>query len=186
MADDDNFDIDIYGDEEKQEFVQEPAEQIAQDVQHEKRPHNPSADLTHPDQPPNEPETEPQTEEQDILDFGDDGLDPAAAAQQQAADTSTAVPESQQVSNIQSTAGADASQAEVPKTAPRQQGTRHADGTGDAQPPEPNATAALRLGELQWWVTEDDVRGWANQCGVEDEVKEVSFNEHKINGKSKG
>jgi len=49
-----------------------------------------------------------------------------------------------------------------------------------------NATTAVRFNELQWWTTEDDVRGWANKAGIESEIKELTFNEHKVNGKSKG
>lgn len=48
------------------------------------------------------------------------------------------------------------------------------------------ATLALRLGELEWWTTEEDIRGWANAAGVESDLVEVIFNEHKVNGKSKG
>ena len=47
-------------------------------------------------------------------------------------------------------------------------------------------TAALQLTDLNWWNTDDDVRGWINQAGVEPELKELTFNEHKVNGKSKG
>ena len=56
----------------------------------------------------------------------------------------------------------------------------------NGQGADANATAALRLSDLQWWETEDDLRGWANECSVEDQIKEITFNEHKANGKSKG
>lgn len=51
---------------------------------------------------------------------------------------------------------------------------------------DPGATSALKISELQWWITEDDVRGWANSSRVEDQVRELTFHEHKVNGKSKG
>lgn len=51
---------------------------------------------------------------------------------------------------------------------------------------DPNATSALHIGELNWWTTEESVRGWAAVAGMEAQVKEVTFSEHKVNGKSKG
>ncbi|KAJ5357523.1 hypothetical protein N7541_004681 [Penicillium brevicompactum] len=54
------------------------------------------------------------------------------------------------------------------------------------EPSDPSATNALQLGELAWWKTEEDVRGTINQAGVESELKELTFSEHKVNGKSKG
>jgi hypothetical protein len=48
------------------------------------------------------------------------------------------------------------------------------------------ATLALMVSDLHWWITEDDVRGWVNKAGAEDELNEVTFSEHKVNGKSKG
>ena len=51
---------------------------------------------------------------------------------------------------------------------------------------EPGATVALMLDNLHWWTSEDDVRGWLNEADTEDDLVEISFNEHKVNGKSKG
>ena len=42
------------------------------------------------------------------------------------------------------------------------------------------------INDVNWWISEEDIRGWANQSGCEDELVEVTFNEHKVNGKSKG
>ena len=74
---------------------------------------------------------------------------------------------------------------QLPKQAPQTQGLKRKDGTDD-RPLDPGATSALMISELHWWVTDDDVRGWANQSECEDELDEVTFSEHKINGKSKG
>lgn len=49
-----------------------------------------------------------------------------------------------------------------------------------------NATTALMISDLTWWTTEDDIRGWINHAGAEDQLKDVTFSEHKVNGKSKG
>lgn len=56
----------------------------------------------------------------------------------------------------------------------------------DDRPMDDAATTALLVSDLFWWTTDDDVRGWAAQAGCEDELKDVTFSEHKVNGKSKG
>ena len=73
----------------------------------------------------------------------------------------------------------------IPKQAPQQQGVKRKEGSDD-RPIDPGATTALMISELHWWNTDDDVRGWVNQAMVEDELKEITFSEHKVNGKSKG
>jgi RNA recognition motif-containing protein len=42
------------------------------------------------------------------------------------------------------------------------------------------------ISELNWWTTDDDIRGWLAQADTEPDVKELTFSEHKVNGKSKG
>lgn len=51
---------------------------------------------------------------------------------------------------------------------------------------DPDATTALVISELYWWTTDDDIRGWVNKANAESDLKEVTFSEHKVNGKSKG
>jgi hypothetical protein len=51
---------------------------------------------------------------------------------------------------------------------------------------DPNATSALVVSDLNWWDTDDDIRGWARQAGAEGDLHEIMFSEHKANGKSKG
>ena len=56
----------------------------------------------------------------------------------------------------------------------------------DERPVDPGATAAIMISELSWWTTDDDIRGWLVKAECEAEVKELTFSEHKVNGKSKG
>lgn len=56
----------------------------------------------------------------------------------------------------------------------------------DERPVDSDATTALVISDLHWWTTEDEIRSWANQVSAEVELKELSFSEHKVNGKSKG
>lgn len=69
--------------------------------------------------------------------------------------------------------------------------TRPSQGTkrkspSDERQIDSGATAALMISDLHWWTTEDDVRAWANSVDAESELREISFSEHKVNGKSKG
>ena len=74
---------------------------------------------------------------------------------------------------------------QLPKQAPQTQGLKRKDGVDDRYV-DPGATTALFVSELHWWVNDDDVRGWANQSQCEDELEDITFSEHKVNGKSKG
>lgn len=73
----------------------------------------------------------------------------------------------------------------LPKQAPQTQGLKRQDGCDDRFV-DPGATTALFISDLHWWVTDDDIRGWANQSQCEDELEDITFSEHKVNGKSKG
>ncbi|GAQ04748.1 hypothetical protein ALT_2069 [Aspergillus lentulus] len=79
----------------------------------------------------------------------------------------------------------DAQQQETSQAAPApQQGVKRKE--HDDRPSDPDATTALLISDLYWWTTDDDIRGWINAAGCEDELKDVTFSEHKVNGKSKG
>ena len=86
---------------------------------------------------------------------------------------------------INSTDESSHTQVNLPKQAPQTQGSKRKEGADD-RPLDPGATSALFLSDLHWWINDDDIRGWANQSQCEDELTDVTFAEHKINGKSKG
>lgn len=70
---------------------------------------------------------------------------------------------------------------------PAQKGTkRKSEEDGDDRPIDSSATSAVMISELNWWTTDDDIRGWLRQADAESEVKDLTFSEHKVNGKSKG
>ncbi|KAJ5220088.1 hypothetical protein N7468_009292 [Penicillium chermesinum] len=56
----------------------------------------------------------------------------------------------------------------------------------DDRQSDPDATTALLISDIFWWTTDDDIRGWIAQANSEDDLKDVTFSEHKVNGKSKG
>lgn len=76
-------------------------------------------------------------------------------------------------------------QIEAPKPPPQKQGTKRKEGPDD-RPIDNGATTAIFISELHWWSTDDDIRGWINQSECEEELKDITFSEHKVNGKSKG
>lgn len=59
-------------------------------------------------------------------------------------------------------------------------------GSSDDRPIDPGATTAIMVSELSWWITDDDIRGWIVAVKCEGELKDITFSEHKVNGKSKG
>lgn len=87
---------------------------------------------------------------------------------------------------IASTDASAADPVQLPRQAPQEQGLNKEVGTTDERSVDPNASTSLLVSDLHWWVNDDDIRGWANQCRCEDELEEITFSEHKVNGKSKG
>lgn len=147
MADEDNFDIDIYGDGEgmdedsKEFYKQENEKNIA-------------------------------LREQTTVDTHDE-IEPDSV--------SSSI--NRQVDGTRD--GSDQPSAGTEDDSKPQQGTKRK-GDMDERRIDAGATTALMISELHWWTTEDDVRGWANDADAEDELKDLTFSEHKVNGKSKG
>ncbi|KAG9037876.1 hypothetical protein FRB95_003715 [Tulasnella sp. JGI-2019a] len=62
----------------------------------------------------------------------------------------------------------------------------NAPATVSAAQKNPNGADALYIGDLNWWTTDEDLRQVALSVQVPLELKDISFSEHKVNGKSKG
>jgi hypothetical protein len=155
-SDEDNFDIDIYGDGEidmgndgNMDYKQEDEEaSFAVDAEHVHLAEETAETKADPEQKPT----------------------PAHA------------PPSQVKTEEAQPNGGEA--ADKPTPAPTQ-GVKRKE-TSDERPVDHGATNALMISDLHWWITEDDIRGWVNEAGAEDELREITFSEHKVNGKSKG
>lgn len=155
-SEEDNFDIDVYGDDVPQNGQNQDHDE--DEVEFTLEEHNTEE---------NTDQIKPETQQESQPDA-------------QAASTA------EKTQSISSTVHSSAPQIQAPKQAPQQQGVKRKDSSSDHRPLDPGATSALLLSDLQWWHTEDDLRGWANQADAEDELKDVTFSEHKVNGKSKG
>ena len=159
-TEEDNFDIDIYGDggeddqNEEAEAEIKPEETSEQTLQ-SREPTSSVAD---------------RTSSNDIV------TDLNLKSEQQDSDVTQ---------KIASTDESGSDPVLLPKQAPQTQGLKRKDGVDDRYV-DPGATTALFVSELHWWVNDDDVRGWANQSQCEDELEDITFSEHKVNGKSKG
>lgn len=171
-TEEDNFDIDIYGDggEDYQQDGDGAVEYKAQDSNELSldTSNNHAGQTTNGGLPTAEEDTKATTNTYD---------------NSKMSNGHTTVGEGQQ--KIASTDGSSHDHLQPPKQAPQQQGVKRKEGSDDRLI-DPGATTALFISDLHWWTTDDDIRGWVNQSECEDELREITFSEHKVNGKSKG
>ena len=155
-AEDDNFDIDIYGEDETtavQEDNQQEAEHDLTIDEHVAQTDG-SAD-TRPRESTTPANNQPSTDEQ----------------------TSTRTLQPQQGTKRKSPDQDDGDFNEDEADTNQEQ---------DERPIDPGATHALLISDLHWYTTEDEIRGWAASSHSESELRDLTFSEHKVNGKSKG
>ncbi|KAL8733637.1 MAG: hypothetical protein Q9166_002047 [cf. Caloplaca sp. 2 TL-2023] len=166
-TEEDNFDIDIYGDG-GEDYQQEAPEA----TENEK----PIESGSHDAEPPQAGDATSHASYSHVNGF--DGQQDAGPENHQAQHVDVA-------QKIASTDDSARDPLQLPKQAPQTQGLKRKEGSDDRYT-DPAATTALFISDLHWWVTDDDIRGWANQNQCEDELEDVTFSEHKVNGKSKG
>ena len=164
-GEEDNFDIDIYGDRGGEEY-------------HEANTEGGDAKATGTNDNVNAASATGDDDANNEMAAGED-------ADAQVKNENQSLDNNDNAQKILSTDDSGQNPVPLPKQAPQAQGLKRKDGTDD-RPVDVGATSALMISELHWWVTDDDIRGWANQTECEDELDEVTFSEHKINGKSKG
>ncbi|PWY82193.1 hypothetical protein BO70DRAFT_36320 [Aspergillus heteromorphus CBS 117.55] len=158
-TEDDNFDIDIYGD---------------------------GGGYNANDQGDYKPEDETKQEDTDLILDAPDSTSPnqgdGSSDGTLKPDSEAAGPHSEHVTQPDAASQPPAKETPAPQQA--QQGVKRKE--LDDRPTDPDATPALLISDLYWWTTDDDIRGWIRQADAEDELKDVTFSEHKVNGKSKG
>lgn len=163
-TEEDNFDIDIYGD---------GGEDYQQDA-----PEDDTVKANGTNGPEQEKDADPRPD-QLSMPSSMEGTEPSPSVKLE-----NGTPEDV-AQKIASTDDSSHNAVHLPKQAPQTQGLKRQDGADD-RPIDPGATTALFISDLHWWVTDDDIRGWANQSQCEDELEDITFSEHKVNGKSKG
>ncbi|KAI9670760.1 MAG: hypothetical protein M1817_003870 [Caeruleum heppii] len=168
-AEEDNFDIDIYGDGEEEKVEPQPEREM-------NRPTDSHAQDTYdPTNPSIAGTVKQETDESSYVPNEDSEMVNGADGTSKE-DVKHA---------IASTDASSQDRMNIPRQPPQQQGTQRKEGI-DERSIENGATMALLISDLHWWSNDDDIRGWVNQSECEDELKDITFSEHKVNGKSKG
>ena len=165
-ADDDTFDIDIYGDDVQDDQQQPGADYNEPPNGDAQADHSYGDGTAYDDQEPFDPAAE------DLTANGAQGTTSESAAQDA---STTSIP-----------ANASSGPQGLKRKAPDDEADGQYQQRPDTRPLDPGALPALKLTEFGWWNTEEDLRAFCSAAGVEHELREVAFGEHKINGKSRG
>ncbi|KAK0253719.1 hypothetical protein B0A54_17113 [Friedmanniomyces endolithicus] len=157
-ADDDTFEIDIYGDEDQPEADPEPYP-------------------AHPEKIAADDSTNNHVNGDDVHTNGHEtATSPPNTSNPPPMNGTTEPPPPQP--SLKRKASDDTSSINNPQASPHPTSSTH--------PLDPSALPALKLSDLHWWTTEEDIRGICARALAEPQLQDLSFNEHKVNGKSKG
>ncbi|KAK3691007.1 hypothetical protein LTR37_018909 [Vermiconidia calcicola] len=178
--DDDTFDIDIYGDDTQQQDEPTQAEYDQQENQgndegfgydgaHDANDHNLQSTVT-------QAAIGADYNDDEEIDFGD-----AEHVAQSAAAADNQAPPLPGQGTKRKAPDDEHDEEEVQQSIERPVSQQ-----SKMQPVDPSATPALKVNDLHWWTTEEDVRDFCARAGIESELKDLTFAEHKINGKSRG
>lgn len=178
MADDDNFDIDIYGDDDVETGGFQQDNKAGTDSKDDQHLEGAQLDGIYDDI-----KVEDEGTYDDITVEKTNDTSTGNVKQENENDMHHYSHSDEQ--HIGTTQGPATNDTQIARQAPVQQGVKRKEGP-DNRHVEDGASTALVVSELNWWTTDDDIRGWANQCDCEDELKDITFSEHKVNGKSKG
>ena len=173
----DDFDIDIYGnDEASPDASNEQQAQNDMDIKQESSSQNISPQAAEPNQQASE--TQPtdamhvadnadqsQAQTQAIKDETPDGQDDLTHNQ----DVSDFIAPTQEMENLRA---GEKSPAVNPSSAQKA-------AANDDRPLDPGATSALTISDMMWWNTDNEITGWAVDSGCEEELKDITFCEHK-------
>ena len=180
-ADDDTFDIDIYGDDAEQQLPEETHEQQQEEDLYAEEDGLDGNNEDATQRQDSSAQAHTVAEDIDTSEVKPEQTSPSTEAQPNASKTATPQPPPQQGTKRKKSSEDDDHDYD----------TSHpvVDGFAvqlDARPTDPGAMPALKLADLHWWTTEDDLRAFCARASVEEELRELSFGEHKINGKSRG
>jgi hypothetical protein len=169
-GEDDNFDIDIYGDE-----AEEP--QLQEQQQQQQQQEGGNFDFTYEQTPAqsNDANQGGQNTNQSTNSGGD------STSEQHTTTQNAPQPSTNTQQSLKRKAPDDENEDNAQQR-PASQTPLAADG----RPVDPGALPSLKLSELHWWTTEEDVRAFCAAANTEHELRELAFGEHKINGKSRG
>jgi hypothetical protein len=182
-GEDDTFDIDIYGDETNEQ--QEPSRQMHQEQNPEDRLFD--DDDVEYDAPSSHEQNGAGSNNSNNQAHQDNTMAGSTQGTKRKADEI-------EIDDFQQQQQQNAQQAEQqPSQPPQQQQQQMPSGPSNSTPRpastapvDPNATSALKLLDMQWWITEEHIREFCRRAKVEHEVRDLAFGEHKINGKSRG
>ncbi|KAI8920897.1 hypothetical protein DFJ77DRAFT_447763 [Powellomyces hirtus] len=162
-------------------------------------------DLSKSDNKPSEPKIEPDVSDMsrrisntisDVVDYGDDDLPSAGVDESTEANSKNdavadaPVKDGSAVPGIQSTKSSATPGVQEARLSTQQPATPQsgAPQNWNVSGIDAGGSRALLVEDLTWWTSDEDIKLALTEAGVADQLvaNELSFSEHRVNGKSKG